>query len=139
MARKLRLEYPGAIYHVMNRLGNEEFRQELLTQVSEKRGLWHYGAELQESAQAKAQQLISAHLKHHNWTELDLAARPKGDPLKLELAIRLSRETTMTVSWIAQRLHMGTRGHLTHLLYWHGQPKVGTSEVPAQKLSNTID
>jgi hypothetical protein len=33
------------------------------------------------------------------------------------LAARLRAETTMTLGWIAERLGMGTRGHLNHLLY----------------------
>ncbi len=31
----------------------------------------------------------------------------------------LLAETTMPLKWIAERLQMGTRGHLTHLLYHH--------------------
>jgi hypothetical protein len=31
---------------------------------------------------------------------------------------RLLRETTMTLAWIAERLRMGTKAHLSHLLYW---------------------
>jgi hypothetical protein len=30
---------------------------------------------------------------------------------------RLRAETTLTVSWIAERLGMGARGYLNHLLY----------------------
>jgi len=41
----------------------------------------------------------------------------KGDAAKVALAARLRAETTMTVGWIAERLGMGTRGHLNHLLY----------------------
>jgi hypothetical protein len=37
--------------------------------------------------------------------------------VKLVLAARLRAETTMTVGWIAERLAMGTRGYLNHLLY----------------------
>jgi hypothetical protein len=44
-------------------------------------------------------------------------ARTKGDPIKGALAARLRAETTMTVGWIAERLAMGTRGYLNHLLY----------------------
>jgi hypothetical protein len=33
------------------------------------------------------------------------------------LAARLRAETTMTVRWIAERLAIGTRGYLNHLLY----------------------
>ena len=28
---------------------------------------------------------------------------------------------TMTQAWIAERLHMGTRTHLAHLLYWRNR------------------
>jgi hypothetical protein len=35
----------------------------------------------------------------------------------------LRRETTMTLGWIAQALHMGTKTHLAHLLYWQGKEK----------------
>ncbi|MCC6823873.1 MAG: hypothetical protein IT579_24400 [Verrucomicrobia subdivision 3 bacterium] len=41
----------------------------------------------------------------------------KGDPVNVALAARLRAETTLTVGWIAERLCMGTRGHLNHLLY----------------------
>ena len=44
-------------------------------------------------------------------------ARTEGDPTKVALAARLRAETTMTVGWIAERLAMGTRGYLNHLLY----------------------
>ncbi len=37
--------------------------------------------------------------------------------MKVDLAARLRAETTMTVGWIAERLAMGTRGYLNHLLY----------------------
>jgi hypothetical protein len=43
--------------------------------------------------------------------------RTKGDPVKVALAARWRAETTMTVWWIAERLAMGTRGYLNHLLY----------------------
>jgi len=31
----------------------------------------------------------------------------------------LQSEMTMSVELIAERLSMGTRGHLNHLLYWY--------------------
>jgi hypothetical protein len=37
--------------------------------------------------------------------------------VKLVLAARLRVETTMTVGWIAERLAMGARSYLNHLLY----------------------
>ena len=47
-----------------------------------------------------------------------LEERAKGDREKLKLAVRLGKETSVTVKWIAQRLNMGTWTHLNHLLYW---------------------
>ena len=41
----------------------------------------------------------------------------------MRLAQRLRVETTVTLKWIAERLRMGTRGHLTHLQYWLGRKK----------------
>jgi hypothetical protein len=35
----------------------------------------------------------------------------------MALAARLRAETTTTVAWIGERLAMGTRGYLNHLLY----------------------
>ncbi len=36
-------------------------------------------------------------------------ARRKGGPVKVFIAQRLPRETTMTLAWIAQRLQLGTK------------------------------
>jgi hypothetical protein len=48
-----------------------------------------------------------------------LKARAKGDEEKVRMAERLRRETTMMMlAWIAERLRMGTKTHLSHLLYW---------------------
>jgi hypothetical protein len=44
-----------------------------------------------------------------NWRE--------GHPFKVRLAAKLRAESKVTVSRIAERLAMGTRGHLAHLLY----------------------
>src|SRR5438552_2362442 len=36
----------------------------------------------------------------------------------------LRRKTTMTMAWVAQRLQMGTKTHLGHLLYWQEKEKL---------------
>ena len=86
-------------------LGEEKFREELLTQMSERMGAERYGEERAEE------------LKLGRWQEADLKTRPKGDSVKVALAARLRAETTMTVGWIADHMAMGTRGYLNHLLY----------------------
>ncbi len=136
MARKLRIQYPGAIYHVMNRGDHQERifcgdddRQVFLASLAEgcgksgwqQRGKWHYGAELCESAEAKAERLIAEALHVGGLRREQLASWRKGHPFKVALAAKLRAETTVSVSWIAQRLAMGTRGHLAHLLYLKGQ------------------
>ena len=104
-------------------IGEDALRKELLEAVSVQAGAEHYGEELRESAEEKAERLVASGLRRKRWKESDLEERPKGHPTKVELARRLREETTVTVAWIARRLNMGTRGHLTHLLYWHGRKK----------------
>lgn len=96
--------------------GEEEFRKELLAQVYARRGASHYGRELREGATEQAERMTCAGLKEIGWSEADLARRRKGDPTKLKLAVRLRAETTMTLNWIAARLHMGTGSSLSNLL-----------------------
>ena len=98
-------------------LGEETFRDELLAQMSQRMGAEHYGEERAQTAEVKAEKIIAEELRRRRWKEADLKARPKGDPTKVALAARLRAETTMTVGWIAERLGMGTRGSLNHLLY----------------------
>ena len=62
--------------------------------------------------------MVRAEMKRRKWDEKSLGARRKGDKMKVQLAERLRRETTMTLGWIAERLEMGTAGYLAHLLYW---------------------
>jgi hypothetical protein len=90
----------------------------LLEQIDGKAGANHYGEEISESAEEKAERLVLAELKKRRWTEEDLEKRRKGDAGKLKMAQRLRAEPTMTLAWIAQRLRMGTKTHLAHLLYW---------------------
>ena len=107
-------------------LGGETFRKELLAQISEKRGAEHYGQEVRESAEEKANRIVKEELEKLGWQEADLIRRRKGDPEKLGIALRLRQETTMTLAWTAQRLKMGTKTHLSHLLYWRGKERTQT-------------
>ena len=62
------------------------------------------------------------------WSSLDLAARRKGDAQKVKIAARLRRETTMTLAWISERLHMGAPGHVSCLLYRKEADKTNSEE-----------
>ena len=61
-------------------------------------------------AQTKAERIIGEELRHLNWQEADLSSRPKRDPGKVQIALRLRKETTLSVKEIAARLHLGTPG-----------------------------
>jgi len=98
-------------------LGERRLKQELLAQMKERMGAEHYGAERQETAEARAEEIIAEELKKRRWREGELKQRAKGDAVKVALAARLRAETEMTVKWIAGRLQMGAPGYVNHLLY----------------------
>lgn len=100
-------------------LGDEQFRQELLERAEKGMGANHYGPEVQEFEVGKAERILREEAKRLGWSEESLGSSRKGEPGKVRVAQRLREETTMTLQWIAMRLHMGTKGHLSHLLYWN--------------------
>jgi REP element-mobilizing transposase RayT len=102
-------------------VGSEQFRQEMLRYIEEQRGKWHYGEEFFEAAASKAERLIREALQAES-----VARWRKGDPFKIRLAARLRSETTVTVGWIAQRLSMGSRGHLAHLLHLYDETQAAS-------------
>jgi hypothetical protein len=95
----------------------------LLEQIAGKRGASRYGEELVEAEEARAQRLVGEALRKKGWSDKELKARRKGDAFKVQLAAKLRAQTTVTAGWIAERLHMGTRGHLAHLLYRYDRAK----------------
>ncbi len=97
-------------------VGSQQFRADMLKYIEEQRGKWHYGAELRESAEAKAERLIQEALQKEGVAAEQLAAWRKGHPFKVALAARLRKETTVTVEWISHRLIMGSRASLAQLL-----------------------
>jgi hypothetical protein len=103
--------------------GQETFRRELLLQASQQMGEHHYGEERRESAEDKAARLVAAGLKAAGWQESDLGSRRKGGPVKMALALRLRRETTMPIKWICERLAMGSWKSINRRLYEQKQPK----------------
>jgi hypothetical protein len=68
----------------------------------------HSGELRRESAEAKAERIISEELRRLGWTAADLSLRRKSDPANLAMADRLRRETVLSVKTIAERLHLGS-------------------------------
>ncbi len=97
-------------------LGGKGFREDLLAGMKEQMGPHHGGEERRESEAGWAEKLVVEELRRGRLTEDDLEGRRKGDAKKVKVARRLRQETTMTLSWIAERLKMGRAGSLGNLL-----------------------
>jgi hypothetical protein len=92
MSRKLRIEYPGATYHVMNR-GDQ--REDIFRDDDDRRRL----LSTLEGACAKTEWQIHAY------------------------------SSTMSLKWIAQRLHMGSWTYVSNLLNEQSQPQPQGQEL----------
>ena len=90
-------------------VGSEAFLKEMLERMEGGLSRWHAAGLQRGSAEVRAERVIAEELRREGWTEADVGARRKGDPVKLALAARLRRETTLTMGWIAARLKTGTR------------------------------
>ena len=73
------------------------------------------GKEWQQTAEQKALRILADELTAR-LSDADLERRPKGDLEKLGIARRLRAETSLTLSWIAQRLKMDAAGSLANCL-----------------------
>ena len=98
-------------------LGTDQFRQELLAAATERIGPNHFGEQRQETAEQKAEQLLKAELAKVGWKEESLSMVAKSHPVKVQLARRLRKETTMSLKWIAARLQMGSWTYVSNLLH----------------------
>ncbi len=102
-------------------IGGEGFRTRLLERLSEKPTVSDpvdapLHRTLKESMEARARRLLAEELHTAGWKEADLLQTKKNDPVKVKAAIRLRRETTVPLRWIAEALQMGTWNYVAHLL-----------------------
>jgi hypothetical protein len=68
----------------------------------------HCGADRQQTREQQAECPSREKVRLGGWQEKELPIQPKGDKSKVALARRLRQETTMSLKWIARRLHMGS-------------------------------
>ena len=116
----------GATYKPIRRgwfFGEKALKKELLGQMSKRLGPEYYGEERQESQAEQAEELVKEELRRRRWTEATLGERKKGEVEKVKIAMRLRKETLVTVSWIAARLQMGSVANVNTLLYHWRQGK----------------
>jgi hypothetical protein len=118
MEERRRQETPKTDWRAVERgwfLGDKELKEELLTQMHERRQD-HYGPELREAELVHAERLLREELMRRGWAEAEPSQRRKGDLEKVEIASQLRAHTTMTLKWIAQRLKMGTWTYVSNCL-----------------------
>ena len=98
-------------------LGGESFRDELLERLGGVLDLHqcesYSGAAVVQHNEQQAERLIAAGMESLGLTGADLLDRPKGDPAKCALAWLAHSRTTVSHSWLTQRLHMGTPNSMT--------------------------
>ena len=70
---------------------------------------------------ARMKWLLGIYTKEH-----DLPTQPKGARPKVATALRLRKETTLTLRWIADRLEMGSRTYVSNLLSAERTARKGT-------------
>ena len=97
--------------------GDRSFREELKASMTEKMGPNHYGEERGETAEVRALGVFEKALQEQGLRKSDFGGLPKNHPKKVQIAMRLQAQTTMTASWIAQKLGMTSVGYLNRLLY----------------------
>jgi hypothetical protein len=97
-------------------LGSEQFRQELLLQMTTVQGSKFAGPEWKETGEKKAERILAEELERRGWSIQKLEYLRKADPEKLKIAERLRAETTVTFKWITQHLSMGVPGYVSDCL-----------------------
>jgi REP element-mobilizing transposase RayT len=104
-------------------LGSEAFKKQMLELMDGSLGENHSGELHRETAEQKADRIIAQEMACVGWEEPDLACGLKNDPRKLAIAVRLRKETTLPIKWIAARLQMGTTKSARSMLHrWMQQP-----------------
>lgn len=92
------------------KFGAEDFLERLVeTEAAEgANSEIHQGEVVSETMEETARRLIVGFLEKEKMGLEELRGRRKGDPLKIELAAELRKQTPMSMAWIAQELNAGT-------------------------------
>ncbi len=98
------------------RAGSEEFVARLLDRLEGKITPHHSADMRSEVMSLRADRLIAEGLAKANWTADRLAHEKKSHPVKVAIAKQLRSQTTMSLAWIADRLHMGRWTYVSSLL-----------------------
>lgn len=97
--------------------GSNSFREGIMERMEgESDGKKKETERRRESVEEHGKRIIAEGLEKEGWKLEELSKRRKGDPVKVALALKLRQETTLSLKWVAEHLHMGTWEHLSRLL-----------------------
>ena len=147
MLRAMRVEFPGAIYHVMDR---GDLREDSSVSFG-----WYLAAPDHRPGWMRVDRLLGEHgiqedsavgrqeFERHmearrGWMEPDLATRRRSAPDKLAIAARLRNETTLPLKWIAARVQIdtakGAKSVLGRSIRGQHQHKPARADAPCAQL-----
>lgn len=106
------------------KLGAEDFRDRLADKLKRREKTAEPARDRREVDEVLAARLAAECLRAIGWSRNDLAAKAKGDPIKVEIARQLRSQTPMSRKWIAQELQMGSAGYLSQLLAKYDDLKI---------------
>ena len=131
MARQPRIEYPGALYHVMARGdGRERIVHDEIDLMSRanrtavKRNRNYQTNQMgRDHAQDEAEKLVRIGLKKYKLKEEALDRLPGSDERKVAIAESIHRNTTVSQAWIAERLRMKSAANVSQQLGRKREPE----------------
>jgi hypothetical protein len=109
-----------------------------LSLCGDKLGKSHSRELHRETAEQRANRIITVELARRGWQESEWATRRRNDPGKLASAARLRSETTLPIKWIAARVLIGTakgaKSVLPHLAQSQDHRKTARALEPCAQL-----
>ena len=115
MARALRIEYAGAVYHVMAR-GNQG--QDIVGDDRDRRSFLETLGEACQKTGWKAHAYLERAMRCLGLGREGLRQLPKGAPEKIALAWWLREGTTVSLRWVSERLEMGHYTRVSQAISW---------------------
>ena len=76
----------------------------------------HHGDAVADTMEEKARRLVGEFLGTRKMRLEELKELKKGDPLKIELAAELRKQTAMSMAWIAKELNAGAPNSIWNAL-----------------------
>jgi len=98
------------------RLGAEDFMDRLRDKIEVAERDRHEASQVRETMRSRARRMIEEELAITGLKVEDLASLPKGAPIKVRIARKLRKETTLTLKEVASLLHGGNWRSLANAL-----------------------